>query len=91
MWKLPNKEDLANDTVICNAECTVSKEERRIENVLWHPSASGILAASSDKVINVYDVAKTKSIYSELHFIHKKVTLIYNTLKYKFCDKRSPS
>lgn len=67
VWRLPKFEDLENGTVIGNADCTVGNEERRFENVLWHPLASGVLAASSDRVVHIYDVENTKSMYSELY------------------------
>ncbi|CAE1312014.1 CORO7 [Acanthosepion pharaonis] len=38
----------------------ICAEERKIENVLWHPTAEGVLAVSSSNVVKIYDVAHCK-------------------------------
>ena len=43
----------------------ICAEERKIENVLWHPSAEGVLAVSSSNVVKIYDVALCKEKLSK--------------------------
>ena len=54
VWSLPEgglQENLTNPTV------TFASEERKIENVLWHPTAENVLTASVFKTVKIYDVA----------------------------------
>lgn len=43
----------------------ICAEERKIENVLWHPTAEGVLAVSSSNVVKIYDVAHCKEKLSK--------------------------
>ena len=53
-------------------KCTLTQEERRIENVLWHPLAEGILAVSTFKTLKVFDVNTQTAVYSKCMAIAKK-------------------
>lgn len=64
VWVLP--EEGSADSVT-NAEVVLPPQERRIENVLWHPTAEGVLAASTGTCVKLFDVAASaeKSAYAE--------------------------
>lgn len=49
-----------------NAEHTVCKEEKKIENILWNPAADSILAVTTNNLLKVYDVNSPQPTYSKL-------------------------
>ena len=42
---------------ISEAAVVLPTQNRRIENVLWHPTAEGVLAISTDSCVKLFDVA----------------------------------
>lgn len=68
----------------------ICAEERKIENVLWHPTAEGVLAVSSSNVVKIYDVAHCKeklSKFVDIQCIHKFVILKLRKEEFKMNKK----
>ena len=63
LWRIPEGGLTEH---LCTSEAVVTKEERRIENVLWNPTAEAILAATSYKTLKVYDVITQSTAYGML-------------------------
>ncbi|XP_064636401.1 coronin-7-like isoform X2 [Lineus longissimus] len=60
LWKIPEElGDSLNEPTF-----TIPTEPRRIENVLWHPTADNILAVSSNQTVKIWDVGAEKE-----HFV----------------------
>ncbi|KAK7496457.1 hypothetical protein BaRGS_00012379, partial [Batillaria attramentaria] len=53
VWLLPQESEREN---VSEAALVLPSQNRRIENVLWHPTADGVLAASTDTCVKVFDV-----------------------------------
>ena len=41
---------------VSEAAVVLPSQDRRIENVLWHPTAEGILSVSTDTCVKLFDV-----------------------------------
>jgi WD40 repeat protein len=56
LWKIPDElgETLNQPTF------TIPTEPKRIENVLWHPTADNILAVSSNQTVKIWDIGAEK-------------------------------
>lgn len=48
---------------LCEPVSTLTFGDRRIENVLWHPLASDVLAVTSANSLSIMDVSKEAEIY----------------------------
>ncbi|XP_076446220.1 coronin-7-like [Babylonia areolata] len=64
VWVLPEE---SSGGTVSNPEVTLPSQGRRIENVLWHPAAEGVLAASTGTCVKLFDVASCaeKSAFGE--------------------------
>ncbi|ESO90597.1 hypothetical protein LOTGIDRAFT_163798 [Lottia gigantea] len=65
IWLLP--EESGSSENLTSAEVTLPSQERKVENVLWHTTAEGLLAASTHKTVKVFDVKQSKEVYSLEH------------------------
>lgn len=59
LWQLPSSSNNLKNSLNLQSQL-ICAEERKIENVLWHPTAEGVLAVSSSNVVKIYDVAMGK-------------------------------
>ena len=53
LWQIP--EAVITEEGL-NPLLTLSAGNKRVENVLWHPTADGVLCASTGEVVKVYDI-----------------------------------
>ncbi|XP_074650936.1 coronin-7-like [Tubulanus polymorphus] len=60
IWQIPDE----IDENVYNAIVTFPNQERRVENVLWHPTASDILATSCYQHLKIYDVNAQEPKYA---------------------------
>lgn len=62
---------------------SISSFDRRVENVLWNPSADGILAVSSATVVKIYDVTcgADNEVFSKFITIMISFTTFYKSFK----------
>lgn len=60
VWLLP--EEFVRGSVT-DPVLSLPTQNHRIENVLWHPTAEGVLSVSTDKSIKIFDVAAGKENY----------------------------
>lgn len=63
MWHIP-----ANGLKVSmtDPECVLySKTQRRVETVLFHPTADCLLSTSSFTVLNLWDITSQQTVYSE--------------------------
>ncbi|XP_013378981.1 coronin-7-like, partial [Lingula anatina] len=60
LWDIPDGglTESIHDPVLC-----LPAEGRRIENVLWHPSADNILTVSSGTHVKIWDVSQPRELY----------------------------
>ncbi|XP_046355097.2 coronin-7-like [Haliotis rufescens] len=61
VWLLPEDPGFESES---NPVVSLPSEERKIENVLWHPAADGVLAASAYRSVRVYDVCRSQEKYA---------------------------
>ncbi|XP_025088826.1 coronin-7-like isoform X2 [Pomacea canaliculata] len=61
VWLLP--EEFVRGSVT-DPVLSLPTQNHRIENVLWHPTAEGVLSVSTDKSIKIFDVAAGKENYA---------------------------
>lgn len=62
LWKIPNDNFTESLTKHHAQICALSK---RIERVLWHPCACGIIATASSHSVMVYDVEANKRFFGK--------------------------
>ena len=53
VWLLPEDENTGN---LSNAVLELPTQDARIENVLWHPTAQGLLAVTCRSTVKLFDV-----------------------------------
>ena len=64
LWRIPEG---GMSESLNSPESRVSQEQRRVERVLWHPAAEGVLAVATFKTVNIYDVNTQQAIASKYY------------------------
>ena len=54
VWVLPEETSMGN---VSEPAVVLPAQDRRIENILWHPTAEGVLAVSTHTSVKLFDVA----------------------------------
>ncbi|KAK6173712.1 hypothetical protein SNE40_017118 [Patella caerulea] len=60
IWLLPEEGSSDN---ITEPVVTLPEQDRKIENVVWNTMADGILAASTNKSVKIFDVTQSKELF----------------------------
>ena len=53
-----------------NPVLSLPSQDRRVENVLFHPAADNILAVSAGKTVKIYDVSSSDERIGKIIYIH---------------------
>lgn len=59
LWEIPDEEVKGLSTALCE----LPAQHGRVENVLFHPSASEVLGSSCDKTLTIWDLQKQQPKY----------------------------
>ncbi|GFG39279.1 hypothetical protein Cfor_02204, partial [Coptotermes formosanus] len=61
LWHIPEK---GLEESLCNAECTFSHKQRRVETVCFHPTADCLLTTTSYTTLTLWDISSEKELLS---------------------------
>ncbi|XP_069703216.1 coronin-7 isoform X2 [Periplaneta americana] len=61
LWHIPEK---GLEESLCNAECTFSHKQRRVETVCFHPTADCLLTTTSYTTLTLWDISTEKEMFS---------------------------
>jgi len=59
LWHIPEK---GLEESLCNAECTFSHKQRRVETVCFHPTADCLLTTTSYTTLTLWDISSEKEL-----------------------------
>jgi coronin-7 len=59
LWHIPEK---GLEESLCNAECTFSHKQRRVETVCFHPTADSLLTTTSYTTLTLWDISSEKEM-----------------------------